>query len=241
MANANDGHPPCYQRFPRDLRSSLAHETEDFALRYAWALDASWDDHWYGVGTPDQWCDWARVTASTRDEFLTALKRHTVEMADGTLVQMRMVSDRNALWDKSKQSSEAGKESARRRSTSDGRPFNGRSTTVNLAVASAVAVASAHRFKCKDGAFAPDENLLSSLRKAYPSLDAASELERASAWCETNPEKRKTRRGMPKFLNAWFARSAERRAPAQRDPIAERDEAEMAAVNARLRAEGLIP
>jgi hypothetical protein len=45
------------------------------------------------------------------------------------------------------------------------------------------------------------------LSKAYPTLPLDSEIGKAVAWCETNPTKRKTARGMPKFLNAWMERA----------------------------------
>lgn len=41
---------------------------------------------------------------------------------------------------------------------------------------------------------------------AYPSLDVAQELQRARLWLISNPSKRKTVRGMSKFLNGWMGR-----------------------------------
>ena len=40
----------------------------------------------------------------------------------------------------------------------------------------------------------------------YPQLDLDDELTKACQWCIDNPGKRKTNRGMPKFLNGWLGR-----------------------------------
>lgn len=44
------------------------------------------------------------------------------------------------------------------------------------------------------------------LISAYPGLDVAQELQRARLWLIANPAKRKTVRGMSKFLNGWMGR-----------------------------------
>lgn len=41
---------------------------------------------------------------------------------------------------------------------------------------------------------------------AYPAVDVVAELRRAKAWLDSNPNKRKTARGMPAFLNRWMSR-----------------------------------
>lgn len=43
----------------------------------------------------------------------------------------------------------------------------------------------------------------------FPSLDIDSEARAALAWISTNPTKRKTASGMPKFLTNWFTRATE--------------------------------
>lgn len=43
--------------------------------------------------------------------------------------------------------------------------------------------------------------------KAYPAVNIDEELRRAKAWLDANPTKRKTKRGMPRFLVAWFSRN----------------------------------
>lgn len=47
------------------------------------------------------------------------------------------------------------------------------------------------------------------LQLAFPALDVAAICLRARAWIEANPTKRKTARGMPKFLDAFIAREQE--------------------------------
>ena len=44
-------------------------------------------------------------------------------------------------------------------------------------------------------------------KKAYPELDVERELYRMASWCDANPTRRKTRRGIEKFINGWLNRS----------------------------------
>jgi hypothetical protein len=41
----------------------------------------------------------------------------------------------------------------------------------------------------------------------FPHLNIEAECHKARAWCAANPTKRKTPRGMPRFLVAWFMRA----------------------------------
>jgi len=43
----------------------------------------------------------------------------------------------------------------------------------------------------------------------YPDVDVLGELRKARAWIITNPTRRKTARGMPRFLNSWLARAVD--------------------------------
>lgn len=54
--------------------------------------------------------------------------------------------------------------------------------------------------------FGVSKELLAELEKAYPEVDGPATLLEIRAWCVTNPGKRKTARGMPRFLNGWFER-----------------------------------
>ena len=44
-------------------------------------------------------------------------------------------------------------------------------------------------------------------QQAYPAVNIDQELKKIIAWCDANPTKRKTRRGVMKFINAWLERS----------------------------------
>lgn len=60
----------------------------------------------------------------------------------------------------------------------------------------------------EDGSFydvLPDK--LSMWQRAYPDLDVERELYQMASWCDANPTRRKTRRGIEKFINGWLNRS----------------------------------
>lgn len=44
-------------------------------------------------------------------------------------------------------------------------------------------------------------------RETYPAVDVEQELRRMVAWLDSNPTKRKTRRGIERFINSWLART----------------------------------
>lgn len=44
-------------------------------------------------------------------------------------------------------------------------------------------------------------------RETYPAVDVVQELRRMIAWLDSNPTKRKTRRGIERFVNNWLART----------------------------------
>lgn len=71
---------------------------------------------------------------------------------------------------------------------------------------------------CADGSeFVYDEIFIATARKAYPLVDIPKEFAKARAWLESNPGRKKTRRGMKKFFNGWLSRSqddAEKKRPA---------------------------
>jgi hypothetical protein len=56
--------------------------------------------------------------------------------------------------------------------------------------------------------------LFESWVEAYPAVDVLAQIKAAAAWCESNPSKRKTKRGMPAFINRWLARTQDRAGPA---------------------------
>lgn len=72
------------------------------------------------------------------------------------------------------------------------------------------------------------ESLLAVLRDSYPGVNHDAEIRKAIAWCVTNPAKRKTLGGMPKFLNSWMAKqqnngSSQSSRPSSKPPPAEPD------------------
>ena len=70
------------------------------------------------------------------------------------------------------------------------------------------------QFKCSDGFYAVPPNLYSDFCSAFGQTMVDHQLTLARLWVETNPPKRKTRRGMGRFLNAWMCRAqGEKRQP----------------------------
>jgi len=61
---------------------------------------------------------------------------------------------------------------------------------------------------CEDGSeFTFDDIFIAAARKAYPLISVEKEVLKARAWLEANPTKKKTRKGMKKFLNGWLGRT----------------------------------
>lgn len=44
-------------------------------------------------------------------------------------------------------------------------------------------------------------------KESYPAVDVEQEIRNMAAWADANPTKRKTRRGIEKFINGWLIRS----------------------------------
>ncbi len=44
----------------------------------------------------------------------------------------------------------------------------------------------------------------------YPAVDIRQELRKMAAWLDSNPTKRKTRRGIERFINSWLSRQQDR-------------------------------
>lgn len=47
-------------------------------------------------------------------------------------------------------------------------------------------------------------------KELYPAVDVMAELRKMKGWCEGNPAKRKTRRGIVRFVNTWLAKEQDR-------------------------------
>lgn len=44
----------------------------------------------------------------------------------------------------------------------------------------------------------------------YPAVDVTAELRKMVGWCDANPQKRKTKGGVQRFINAWLAKEQDR-------------------------------
>ena len=49
------------------------------------------------------------------------------------------------------------------------------------------------------------EDYISKMKPLFPSVNVRSELRKMSAWCINNPSRRKTKRGITRFINSWLA------------------------------------
>lgn len=90
-------------------------------------------------------------------------------------------------------------------------------------------------FSCvgKDpGPWNPPLKLIQVFRDAYPHHDVVGELRKAVAWIVANPGKRKTKKGMPAFLNRWM----ERAKPSTDTNTRQKTQAEKDAILAEARA-----
>jgi hypothetical protein len=44
------------------------------------------------------------------------------------------------------------------------------------------------------------------MRQAFPGVSLEAEFRRMRAWLMLNPARRKTQRGLPRFVNSWLAK-----------------------------------
>jgi hypothetical protein len=63
------------------------------------------------------------------------------------------------------------------------------------------------QFPCQDGFYSLPPNLYSDFCSAFGQTMVDRELTLACLWIKSNPTKRKTRRGMSRYLNAWLCRA----------------------------------
>ena len=56
----------------------------------------------------------------------------------------------------------------------------------------------------KDGEYVVTEKTTHEFERLYPVLDVETEMRKIVAWCLNNTAKRKTKRGMPRFINGWL-------------------------------------
>jgi hypothetical protein len=55
--------------------------------------------------------------------------------------------------------------------------------------------------------FSVHEKQHTAYKEAYPNLDLMGEYKAMAAWLESNPKKRKTPRGYPRFINNWLSKA----------------------------------
>ena len=61
---------------------------------------------------------------------------------------------------------------------------------------------------CKDGTdWQPTDEQVIGWQHAYPEVDVFAEMNVMAVWLESNEPKRKTERGMPRFVNSWLSRA----------------------------------
>lgn len=71
-----------------------------------------------------------------------------------------------------------------------------------------------NRYGTKGEEYPVTQAELDQYAELYPAVDILQATRKACAWLIANPKQRKTKSGMPKFLNGWFSREQDR-APAQ--------------------------
>ena len=60
-------------------------------------------------------------------------------------------------------------------------------------------------FPCDKGVWAPTRDMVAEWMTTYPDLDVPSQLRRARQWLVDNPSRRKTPKGMRRFVGSWLA------------------------------------
>lgn len=58
--------------------------------------------------------------------------------------------------------------------------------------------------------FAVTAEMVSHWRELYPAVDVEQELRKIIGWCEANPQKRKTKNGVNRFVTNWLSREQDR-------------------------------
>lgn len=57
----------------------------------------------------------------------------------------------------------------------------------------------------------------------YPAVDVEQELRKMIAWCDSNPTKRKTRRGIERFINNWLSRTQDSGGTREKEKVIEEE------------------
>lgn len=56
----------------------------------------------------------------------------------------------------------------------------------------------------------PTEALFAEYVRLYPNVDVKQQFNEMRGWCISNPAKRKTKRGVTRFVNGWLSRAQDR-------------------------------
>ena len=67
---------------------------------------------------------------------------------------------------------------------------------------------SPYRLRLRSGIeYAPSADEITRLKAAYPNVDVCVELQRMSLWLDNNPTRRKTAKGINRFIQTWLSRA----------------------------------
>lgn len=58
--------------------------------------------------------------------------------------------------------------------------------------------------------FPISQKMIDEWKELYPSVDIMQELRKMKGWCNSNPTKRKTKRGISRFINSWLAKEQDK-------------------------------
>lgn len=56
----------------------------------------------------------------------------------------------------------------------------------------------------------PEDSDIIAWQRAYPAIDVHQELAAMESWCDANPTRRKTAKGIKRFVNSWLARAQDK-------------------------------
>ena len=76
-------------------------------------------------------------------------------------------------------------------------------------------------FKTKDKDYVVKESDLQRYKDVYPFVDVEQELKKMGLWLDSNVSKRKTHKGMPRFINNWLNNCKPKETPSYIDEIPE--------------------
>lgn len=54
------------------------------------------------------------------------------------------------------------------------------------------------------------QSMIDGWKELYPAVDILAQLRKMKGWCEANPTRRKTRRGIERFINGWLAKEQDK-------------------------------